>query len=351
MDTLSYHKARPLQSNLDVRKARLKHVMADYSRMKEFLVNTEGTVKINPETEALWFYVQQHAMGLIERKFDAEEPLGDALPFVQRYHETVHMKTLRMFYYILLICTRESRHAGTGTTGLYAKYPDIRDFHKNHVQDSSAESAIQAIIQHAPDVSLGEYVDFLTDAFDMCTYSSGFGGKAWFEVATPLKQFVHGEISAEIMMDTAFTLAHNNGPIFNKGMLYNNYNSQAITMVLDVQRSGQIPQLIANGNQRVDSYIVPALSEYVSEFSKIDSGFCGDVDWSLVKDIHGHRGYKNLIVANANSSIKEKLAAMKQKALDKAAKLKAQAAKAALLKGSFEVMPGLLVPKSKRSQK
>lgn len=348
MSTVREHKARPLTSNIDLSEVRLQHVMKQYPKLRTELAAHDGTTEATPEKEALWFYVQQHAMGLVERHLHPEEPLGEFDVFVTRYHDEMHWKTLRMFYYLLLICTRESRHAG-GTSGkkkVYDMHPEIRTFHQNHVQDSSASSAVQAIIDNAPDVTLGEYTQFLVRMFTYPSYSSGFGGKAWKEVATPLNDFVQGKISAEIMMDTAFTLAHNNGPIFNKGMLYTGYSKPAIDKILDVQRSGQIPQLIAHHYNDLDKYITTDMQTYVAEFAKLESGFHGTVDWSQVKTIKGHISYPHLVKASEQKSTDW---ATKLKEKIKAAK--AEAAKLALLKGSFEIMPGILVPKSKRSQK
>ena len=347
-DTLKYHKSRPLQSNIDLSGASLQHVMNGYDEMKAGLTANEGRVLAYPETEALSFYVQQHAMSLVERNLTPEEPVGKFGSFIEQYHSEIHWKTLRMFYYLLLICTRESRHAGTGKTGVYKKYPGIEYFHKNHVSDSSAESAVQAIMTNAPDVCLGHYTNFLVDMFTECNYSPGYGGKAWAEVATPLHKFVQGEISAEIMMDTAFTLAHNNGPIFNKGMLYKNYNSTAIKKILDVQRSGQIPQLIAHHYSDLSKFVTMDLRNYVEEFGKLDSGFGGRVDWTAVKDIHGKAVWTAEVAAQKAADPK---ADWKTKLAAKIEEAKAKAAKIALLKGSYEIWPGVSVAKGKRSQK
>lgn len=348
-DTLKYHKARPLQSNIDLSGTSLKHLMEAYPTMKAGLTANEGSIKAYPETEALSFYTQQHAMSLVERKLEPEEPVGKYGKFIDQYHNEMHWKTLRMFYYVLLICTRESRHAkgDAQKAKVYAMYPDIEYFHKNYVQDSSADAAIDAMVNNAPDVPLGHYTDFLVAMFTYPSYSAGFGGQAWKEVATPLNEFVQGRISAEIMMDTAFTLAHNNGPIFNKGMLYHTYNSAAIQKVLDVQRSGQVPQLIANHYETLAKYISSELATYVTDFGKLDSGFSGEVDWKQVKDIHGTACYLSEIAAQ---KAKAPEANWKDKLKAKIELAKAKAAKLALLKGSYEIWPGLHVPKGKRSQ-
>ena len=357
MDTISIHKARPLQNNIDLSESRLQHVAGEYANMQSMLAEWDGGVQAYPETEALWFYLQQHAMGLAERALDNDEPMGEFTPFITAYHTDIPRKTLRMFYYLLLICTRETRHANGGPqkTALYNKYPNIQYFHREDISDSSGASYVTAMLAAMPDVSLGEYTQFLVDAFG-CSYSSGYGGKAWAAVATPLNEFVKGNISAEILMDTAFTLEHNNGQIFNKGMLYHNGNDLATRKILDVQRSGQIPQLIAENKYDLGSFISGDMQNYVSAFSKLDSGFTGGVNWSIVKDIHGHATWTQYIQVNEGMDWKAKLQKIKDDAaaLIQQAKLKEVAAKAkeaaeALLKGSFEILPGVIIPKGKRS--
>jgi len=354
---MAHQKQRPLQTNIDLSEAKLQHVMKQYTHLRTDLSANDGSIEAKPETDALWFYVQQHAMSLAERNLDNDEPMGDYQEYVEKYHTDGQRKVMRMFYYLLLITTRESRHAnsGAGKTKLYKKYPNIVDFHSHHVQDSSAASSIQALIDNAPDVTLGEYTRFLVDAFVLPGYSPGYGGKAWATIARPLRDFAQGKISAEILMDTAWTLEHNNGQIFNKGMLYHNGNSSILHKILDVQRSGQVPQLIAHHYSELNSYIPSDLKQYVEKFMRIDAGFGGRVDWHQVKDIHGtakyHSEKKAQDGAAGNQTWKEKLVAIKAEAVAKAAKLKAKAAKAALLKGAIEILPGTWVAKGKRSQK
>ena len=353
MDTIAFHRARPLQSNIDLSEASLQHVMKQYNPMKDMLKNWDGGVMAKPETEALWFYVQQHAMGLAERTLDNDEPLGDYGEFVTAYHKDVQRKAMRMFYYILLICTRESRHASgySGTEKLFKKHPDIEDFHKNFVSDASHDKAIAAICDNAPNVTLGEYTEFLVRSFTYCSYGEGFGGKKWASVARPLRDFVHGKISAEILMDTAFTLAHNNGPIFNKGMLYESCDASKLNKILDVQRSGQIPQLVAHHYTEFSTVIGQQIKDYVRGFSRLESGFTGRVDWTQVKNIKGQACYANEIQAQKNTgNIPSKVEQMKKQAKMKKVAAKAKAAAAKLLKGSLEIMPNVFVPKGKRSQ-
>lgn len=357
MDTMSQHKKRPLQSNIDISQARLQHVAAGYSKLKETLTEWDGDTIAHPEQEALWFYLQQHAVGLVDRALEADEPLGAYRTFVESYHTDVHYKALRMFYYLLLICTRESRHAsGKALSNLYNAYPEIGKYHVDHVSDTSAGEAVNSMLLKAPDVSLGDYTEFLVKSFTNCSYSGGFGGKAWASIAKPLRDFVHGKISAEILLDTAFTLEHNNGNIFNKGMLYKGVSSN-LGLILDVQRSGQIPQLIANKgktNININKFITMTMIHYVQQFTILESSFSNLVDWEGVLNINGHKAYMNYVPEKQPTKKEQIQAAAESLAAavaEKKAKHKAKDAAAALLKGSFEPFLGVYVPKVKRSKK
>lgn len=349
MDTLSFQKNRPLLRQLDLSGASLQHVVGQYDSLRAMLKEHEGTVEAKPESEALWFYCQNHAMSVAAQNLDDSEPMRGYESFVEMYHTEITRKTLRMFYYLLLICTRESRHASgmVGKAKLYDKYPNIAEFHKTHIKDQSASSSIKAMLNNTPDVTLGEYTRFLVDAFVIPSYGSGYGGKAWAKVARPLRDFVKGKITAEMLMDIAFTLAHNNGPIFNKGMLYVNYQGNALHKILDVQRSGQIPQLIAHHYTELNSFITKKMGAYVRDFIKVaGDSFAGRVDWTKVKNIKGKACYSTEIKAQAASLLStSKVAQM----AEKAAALKAELHSVAIKKGSIEIMPGVFIAKGERS--
>ena len=68
-----------------------------------------------------------------------------------------------------------------------------------------------------------------------------------------------------------------------------------------------------------------------------------------MKDIHGYVAYSNLITTPQKTG--SKWQDWKNKLKAKVAKAKAEAAAAALLKGSYMIMPDVLVPKGERSIK
>jgi hypothetical protein len=101
-------------------------------------------------------------------------------------------------------------------------------------------------------------------------------------VAHTLNRVVHGEISMEAFMDTAWTLEHNNGAIFNKGMLYTMYGPN-LAKILDVQRAGMIPQLMAeSGVAHASNSEVEALFDMCVTVLP-DFAAPGYVDWFAVE--------------------------------------------------------------------
>jgi hypothetical protein len=142
----------------------------------------------------------------------------------------------------------------------------------------------------------------LVEVFHTGKFSGGFGGEAWGAIADVLNDYVHGKLTAEMMLDTAFTLCHNNGPIFNKGMLYDGYTSDIYT-ILDVQRSGQVPQLVYSCD------VIQVNTEAVQEVWKTCYGALGDkllenthyVDWFKVEALgalHSYTAKKKLQLEN-----------------------------------------------------
>jgi hypothetical protein len=164
----------------------------------------------------------------------------------------------------------------------------IKNFH-DMIKGTGSSTAVNTFMSDPPIVDLGRYTDFLVKCFNEGQFTSGYGGKAWGAVAKVLRDYVWGGITAEMMMDTAFTLCHNNGPIFNKGMLYSSYSDE-IYMILDVQRSGQIPKLVGNKEcSKALNGIVVKLWTLCNDVLKEE--FEGYVDWYLVESLGSKKTY------------------------------------------------------------
>lgn len=260
----------------------------------------------NAERDGLIFYMMNHAVSVVRTKAHEYEPLGKYLPILQAYHEELAVRTSRMFFYMLLICTRESRHDGnmkseTAKHDVICKpYGSaIQKFHRS-LNGAGSGGAADRLRTHPPDAPIGDYTRFLSDIFYKGSYPGGYGGPAWGKVADVLRDYTIGKISAEMMMDTAFTLCHNGGPIFNKGMLFESSFAD-IYKILDVQRSGQIPQLIAEkATPHANDEAVQRLFKLCLDILGKDFVGAGYVDWYKVEELGALKKYPSQKAAQAN---------------------------------------------------
>lgn len=294
-------------------------------------VSMTHTPKRRPEEAAATFYSANHVLKEIASRVNPDMPLGKFTPLVNSCYELITLEAVRLFHYLILICTREARHAhGSFEKSLATKFgKDVALFQKK-VADSSSSSAVTAMLDAAPNVTIGSYTEFLEWIFFNASFSSGYGGKAWGQVAQVLNRFVHGTYSAELMLDTGFTLAHNNGPIFNKGMLYEGYGHYLYT-ILDVQAAGQVPSL-RNSSEFKNFHHVKTLLKLANT---LGVSFPEEVDWYLVDKTNGTTKYKKFYKPDSAG-----LVPPIPKATPKAA-----VSQPTLSADSVYIMPGLTVKK------
>lgn len=311
-----------------------------------------------PEADALSFYMLNHAVSLVRRVKAEYAPLEEYLPIVTQYHTMLAMTSTRMFFYLLMICTRETRHEKSEMSSTFWKKlkelhgAEVCSFH-NMIKNTTSSKAVATLQENPPNVSLAKYTEFMVTVFNTGKFNSSYGGTAWGAIAQCLHSFAQGETSAEVMVDTAFTLCHNNGPIFNKGMLYETYTND-LYKILDVQRSGQIPQLIAEGKV-TGAKGVYVLKTYKMCKSILGEEFGGYVDWFKVETLGALKSYtleQNTQVTQHgypadHKALLEMEAAKKQYQLDKE---KTKEMKLQTTKNSeyFQVMPNLYVKKEVR---
>lgn len=351
IDTLAYHQSRVLTSHRDMSGLPVASVV---QAMKSF-PTAASTI---PEREAIYFYGLNHGMALISSRYAALEPLPKyELDYVNRYYALMNEKAVRAFYYLLVICTRESRH----NKSLHSDKPQIeQQFGKAianfHVSVSGGEAGIyQKLLTSPPDATIGAYCESLRWCFYNSKWNGGYGGKAWGQVTDCLVRFVNGTYTAEVMLDTIWTLCHNNGPIFNKGVYYSMY-SPVLRRILDVQRSGQVPEAIL-GDDSIRHFAPHDLIGSMISLSEVysDAGLGTYVNWYKVEALGSIGKYpaeKQAQIAKYGMtpelektiSEAEKAAVAKKIAAQLEAK-KAAEALAEMKKNSIEIMPGVLVPK------
>lgn len=345
-DTLAYHLARPLTSHIDNSAVMCANVA---KRVKQYPKD-----QAKPETEAVEFYTMNHGMALISATRAPLEPLPrDELEFVEAYHEMMAKKAVRAFYYLLLICTREARHNlslnkdGPKIAEKWGK--PIADF---HLSIKGGESSIhQALLSSPPNATIGAYCEAMEWAFFHSKWNGGYGGAKWGVVNQCLTRFVKGEFTAEMMLDTVWTLAHNGGPIFNKGLQYHHWD-QTLYRILDVQRSGQMPEAVMT-DHLIKSHSSVDLQKQVKWMKdKWPDKIGSYVDWWTVEALGAVHKYPKdkqqqlkLYGPSEKATQAEKAAAEKAAAAQKAAQEKL----AKHAKEWFQILPGVELKKVSRA--
>jgi hypothetical protein len=341
VDTLSYHASRVACQHRDMSQVACGRVAAS---IRAYLQSHSYT-SIKPEECALRFYFLNHAKAILSQKYHALEPLEfEDRPVIEDYHKQLNAEAIRAFYYLLLICVRESRHLhklpyiGGQVAELYG--PASAQFNSAISGDGST-GAYQRFLNTPPAAPLGAFCESLRYVFMTGSFNGGFGGPAWGAVADVLVRFVNGEFTAEMMVDTVWTLSHNNGPIYNKGMVYGGY-TDTLVRILDVQRSGQIVEMILS-DPDASEFVPYDLRDDAKAFVARHPAFGHYVDWFQVEALgalHTYPTEKSL--QSKMHGLNEKQTAFMtaaQKKIHADALAKAEAA-ANFTKTHFEYWPG-----------
>ena len=238
--------------------------------------------KATPDTDAIEFYCLNHLAAKIQEKFDPNEVLPEwAQEVMETYVRVLAEQSTRLYVYMLLIITREARHMHQHVWQEYTDLsPVYRNFHTTTLGNGSIEVA-KMVATKPPEMPIGEYVECVRRVFNEGKFSSSYGGKPWGNIAYTLERMVKGETSMLMLTDTAYTLAHNGGPMFNKGMTYHGQSSEFLK-ILDVQRGGQMPEAVLSKEFKVK---VPGyLYTMVKNFKeKMPDAFGDSVDWDDIQ--------------------------------------------------------------------
>jgi hypothetical protein len=340
-DTLAYHaKERPGTMLRSVAHVPLKTVG---KAVRESISKVGAAVR--PEREAITFYLLNHAMHEIGLQRNTDEPLGDMLPVVEQYHHALNNLGYRMFNYLMAIVTREMRHLSSGKDnqikGDHINGPALSLF-TNRVR-SQAQDALYTTDLEVP---VGEYLDWVVAVYNDIPWGGSFGGKRWGTIAKCIRDCVYGETSIEMMLDVGYTLAHNTAPIFNKGMHYK-HNGSYLVKILDVQRGGQIPQLVKG---KAVSEVEKGHQKLLELCEQVIPGFTVNpwVNWALVEKLGALQSYSSekAHTEQQYGHLPTYQAEQQEIVVQVKAVKEAQAAKKAAEEGMYiEIMPGVKLKK------
>lgn len=347
-DTLAYHQSRVLCQHRDMSSVDLATVV---EAMKSFKA-ADQEPSTSPDSEAVEFYTMNHLLAMIGENRAPLEPLAKfELDLVEHYHTRMNAKAMRAFYYLLVICTREARHNKSLKSSLPVMVHDFGSVTAHWFANiKGSEHDIHEMLKiNPPATTIGNFVDCIRWQFYNSSWTPGYGGKAWGAVTDCLCRFVHGEFTAEMMLDTIWTLCHNNGPIFNKGHFYSHYSGDLVR-ILDIQRSGQMPEAVLS--DKIAKFAPSWLSTMVINANAHFGGKIGSyVDWYVVEalgSVHKYPSDKSLQIEKHGQSPAAAKALEAKKAKDAAAALKAKQEAEALAKKFFSPMPGVQLKKIHR---
>lgn len=280
----------------------VRAVIGDYHKS-----NTETM----PWREATRFYALNHMVADIARKYTRYETLPPDLGvIVDDYIKVLCEQSRRMSTYIMMITVRESRHHNDISPSWWAKFTErfgapVSEFLRIGGENSGGEHAILERLETPDkfplkDVSIGLLYEAVRHLFWENSFGSSFGGPMWGRVTEPLVDMLRGKLSLEMMVDVGYTLAHNGGPIFNKGMMFKGYKLAHLVKILDVQRAGMIPSLV----EFDESVFVTASHHEFLIKARVDLAEFGTtkIDWQKVVELGAVGGYAVNAKANTNPS-------------------------------------------------
>lgn len=306
-NTLSSLNSNPFVQSIAVREV----LLSDFAKVAKTYM--EGVKKEvdgetpdqfrRPDEEAINFYALNHIVAVIKRKFTPNEPLPDwAARTVKAYLEVLKTQAPRIVTYTSLTIARESRHVQNYSTDeLFSAMEEKfgSEFRKLYLtlKEKNEDESVKIILgAKKSDLTVGQYADGIYYGFMNGSWSQSFGGKKWGNIAFAFKNLLDGSLSLEGFIDRGYNLAHNGGPMFNKGFLYSPWGNEFLPM-LDVQHSGQIPELIVHGvypgyafglnvPEETKTLVKEAMAAFPEEFGT-------HVDWRNIRKLSkGAKGLK-----------------------------------------------------------
>lgn len=293
-NTIAAYAANPLFDKFDMSSLPLSALS---NEIKAF--SRRSDARSSPERDALDFYFLNHSFGVLRSKMNPLEQLDDDLATVAKSHLlTTNDIAKRLLFYSAIICVEEARFlpgqdhrfwsglenrfggdfCAWAKKGFPGKYEDFGKL----------------------DMTCGEFAAAMVCVFAFGKWQPGYGGRGWVPIASLVSDCIHGRLSMEAMADQAFSLTHNGGCMFNKGHLYDHSYGNELYSILDVQDSGQIPQLI---DSKKISHASPVLLDLHKIMARrFPDEMTGPVNEALVKNSEKKREQKAAALAKQQAA-------------------------------------------------
>lgn len=254
-----------------------------------------NTKQVTPEDDALHFYLVESFLAYLQREYHGDQPLDH---MIESMLEKMYRNNARILYrimvYILLISNREVRYVKNDLSDSWWPQAmkvigsDMVDYIST-LKGSSSSEAYKLFKDHEfpEDMTVGSFAQGVSYVFANGSFNGSYGGLMWATVTDSLVRFTFGKLSGSGFMDVAWALAHNTGPIFNKGIIYQKQNNAKLQMILDVQRAGMVPQLIRDGtgSSNITNPGGSLVKIVKAMYHVAQSEFGGYVDWFAVEKL------------------------------------------------------------------
>lgn len=233
LDPFAYFTTHPLRTKMDRRATLISAV-----RQAEH-VNIHPT-DLHPTVGA---FIHYGGVELVDRLVMLKPQISeaDAKTLHDLWWKSCGGTARQLLYYVWHIISRELRHGNSGMTskavGAIA-FKDAEVIGAVNAVCSSSSNYMGAVdgIGHR---EVGLYVDLVEAHYRHGGWSGAFGGKKWADIALTFKNYLDGDASAMVAADRAWTLVHNCGPIFNKGMYFTIHDGN-LEKVLNHQASDSV---------------------------------------------------------------------------------------------------------------
>ena len=315
-NTLYHFLQNPILSNVKLDSISL----AEFSKMIKSFIKQEPH-KEKPAVDCLKFYLANHAFHLLKNKYRLDETLPpDALELARQHYKITTKISQRILYYTIIAGDSELTFIPRQKKSFYeyieanfgANFAHYLEKNNHNYgggcgwrNDYDFKRKLR-FEDFDKNISFYDFLSALNVVFFQGKWEYGAGGPSWGLIMRTVKDVFDGQISFELMADYAFHMCHDRGSMFDRGFFYDfklngwfdggtdygfGNKDDPIYRILDVQASGQIPQLVNELiNKQKSNLVDQELKELYSTIKKIfPEIFEKKVEEKLIKDKSDHR--------------------------------------------------------------
>ena len=290
----------------------MKHVIKHYKN--------EKSLNLNIAQEALRFYFMDHCFHLIKNENkDIAQVSPEMADLIDLYFKELSKTSQRVFTYIICASLYEAGRMPAQSQKFWefieAQYGkkifEALNNSKDHSYGSLKEKEILAINE-----PIQKFLSAIMSCFTSGKWWFGAGGKAWSDITRCARDVTEGHYSLQEMTDLAFSLCHDRGCMFDRGIIYQvgYIGDTNIYHVLDIQASGQTPQWIAKNRNKVNADTLKLFDKFEKFFPE---EFNKPIDDKLISDSTKKREDKikqqNTLSQNHHNFVAQNYAQLEEK--------------------------------------